>query len=101
MSEYVPTETERLLSVGALVELLQRPDWHRDAACREYPDLSWFPERGQQVDELKAICDGCLVRRECLDAALDFGSLCLGIWGGTSARQRRPLLAVHGRGEAA
>ena len=30
---------------GDLVDLLERPTWHRDAACREHPDVSFFPAR--------------------------------------------------------
>jgi WhiB family redox-sensing transcriptional regulator len=35
----------------------------------------------------KAICAGCLVRRECLDYAMSDASL-VGVWGGTSDNQR-------------
>ena len=68
--------------------------WHRDALCREYPDVDWFPTR--DVDEPKAICARCLVRAECLTSALD--NIEAGIWGATSERERR---AIRARGRAA
>ena len=34
-------------------------------------------------------CRRCEVRCECLDAALDLGPKAHGVWGGTSAQQRR------------
>jgi len=71
------------------------PEWHRDAACAEYPERAndWFPERGEDDRPAKAICQRCLVQRECLADALDHGTNLVGIWGGTSGRQRRALLA--------
>lgn len=79
----------------ALVDLLARPSWHADAACREHPELSFFPERGEPVHEQRAVCSRCLVRVECLAAALDRGYIEPGMWGGTSSRERRLLLS-HG-----
>lgn len=34
------------LSAWAEIINNARPRWQRDALCREYPDVSWFPERG-------------------------------------------------------
>lgn len=74
----------------------RRPAWHADAACRDHPRLppaAWFPERGVTVEQLEvvvAVCRDCLVREECLDYALDDRDL-VGIWGGTSGRERRQL----------
>jgi len=77
------------------------PEWHRDAACAEYPERAndWFPERGEDDRPAKAICQRCLVQRECLADALDHGTNLVGIWGGTSGRQRRELLAGGVTGE--
>jgi WhiB family redox-sensing transcriptional regulator len=46
------------------------PSWHSDALCREYPDLSWFPERGASTLEQRAICARCIVGQECAEAAM-------------------------------
>lgn len=64
--------------------------WRADAACArpEHRGLNWFPERGKDVRHLKAICNACPVRTDCLDSALRAHEL-YGIWGGMSERQRR------------
>jgi WhiB family transcriptional regulator, redox-sensing transcriptional regulator len=72
--------------------LLHRPEWQEDALCREHPEVSWFPAKGKETAPARAVCQACLVRRECLDYALgvqdgdDFGN-----WGGTSRLQRRRI----------
>ena len=75
----------------ALAEMLDgQPEWHRDAACREHPGVDFFPERGQPSEPAKAVCRGCLVRTECLAFALADPDL-LGVWGATSAVQRKAM----------
>jgi WhiB family redox-sensing transcriptional regulator len=64
--------------------------WRADALCLEHPELNWFPVRGERVDQLRAICDRCLVQRECREYALEWDAQSLfGVWGGLSQRQRR------------
>lgn len=72
-----------------IADLLHRPAWQRDALCVEYPDVEFFPERGQPVDPAKDVCARCLVRDECLDyaTALDLD----GVWGGLTRRRRQAL----------
>jgi WhiB family redox-sensing transcriptional regulator len=72
------------LGLSTLAGLIDRPAWVKDAACLEHPDLSWYPDRGADVREQKRICDGCLVRVECHQAAIDNDER-HGIWGGVSA----------------
>lgn len=80
-------------SVDELLELfLRRPAWMADAACREHPEVSWFPDRGQSNDAAKEICASCLVRCECLDWALTQGQELQGVWGSQSQRERHKLL---------
>ena len=45
--------------------------------------------KGVSHDEPMSYCRRCEVRCECLDAALDLGPKAHGVWGGTSAQQRR------------
>jgi hypothetical protein len=56
----------------------------------------FFPERGDgaAVDAAKAVCGTCPVAADCLDEAINLpdGWGEIGIWGGTSGRQRRSLL---------
>lgn len=86
--------------LAALLETGWQPAWHADAACKEHPELSWFPERGEVVDKQKAVCAGCSVRQECLNYALSDERL-FGVWGGMSTRQRRRLRAATRAGVAA
>jgi WhiB family redox-sensing transcriptional regulator len=53
------------------------------------PDL-FFPERGASTKEAKAVCQGCVVREDCLEYALANGEK-FGIWGGLSERERRRI----------
>ena len=67
-------------------------DWHwRDAAaCKERPDVDFFPEPGDPAKQAKEVCATCEVAGHCLTYALD-NYIDHGIFGGTSARQRRIL----------
>lgn len=67
------------------------PAWHAEAACLdEDPDL-FFPETGQaeKVRRAKRVCARCPVAEPCLREAL-YRSCAddVGVWGGTSARDR-------------
>lgn len=69
-----------------------RDSWWLEAGCRDQPSEIFFPERGEVPFEARAICDVCPVHDECLTFALDFpeGTL-LGVWAGTSPKQRRNM----------
>lgn len=77
----------------------QLPEWMRDALCVEYPNLTWFPERGEPMGEARSVCARCLVREECLAYAVDTGQM-FGLWGGMSTRERRRLSGHERRGGA-
>ncbi len=68
--------------------LLARPAWHADAACREHPELTWFPGHGEPLDEVKAICGRCLVAPECRASAIENRDR-HGVWGGVTAANLR------------
>jgi WhiB family redox-sensing transcriptional regulator len=70
--------------------LLDPTPWAADALCVEYPEVEFFPERGQDSRPAKAVCARCLVRFECRDYAIAEG-IKFGIWGGTSERERRSM----------
>ncbi|MEW2162835.1 WhiB family transcriptional regulator [Streptomyces sp. NPDC007084] len=76
-------------------------NWRDSAACRSVdPDL-FFPIGNTgpavlQIQEAKAVCEGCPVREACLDWALESGQS-VGVWGGTSETERRSLARRRSR----
>jgi WhiB family redox-sensing transcriptional regulator len=70
--------------------LLALPAWHRYAACRGSGHAEFFPGRGASTEAAKAVCVACPVRVECLEHALADPEL-VGVWGGTSDRERRRM----------
>lgn len=68
-------------------------EWRESGACvTADPDL-FFPiaaegEALRHAEEARRICAGCLVRRQCLQFAMDMGEM-HGIWGGTTPEERR------------
>ena len=68
--------------------------WRARGACRapDIPTRVFFPGRGdiETVGAARAICADCLVRRECLDFALDVGVE--GVWGGKTRQEREVML---------
>src|SRR3954452_15422908 len=67
--------------------------WQREGACRGLglteSRAIFFPARGESVENARAICRDCPVSEQCLDFALEHH--CIGVWGGTTERQRRIL----------
>jgi len=72
-----------------LLELFKSAPWKSAGACRDHPELNWFPERGEPIRAQRAVCAACPVRAECLDAAIDGHEY--GVWAGTSGRERRVI----------
>lgn len=82
----------RAMSVNINTVLLG--DWEREANCRGIDPDVFFPERGADPSAAKAVCAGCVVQAECLDAALARREQ-HGVWGGLTAPERRRI--VEGR----
>ena len=79
-----------------LAEIVNRPAWHRQAACRGADMDLFFLERGKKLSaEAVAYCESCQVRTQCLDSVLQ-QSQTVGVWGGTTARGRKRLRAQRG-----
>ena len=85
--------------IEAAWALLDRPPWHRQAACLSHPKVDFFPRPGQsaKVVAAKAICARCPVQAECLAWALTRPGRLIGVWGGTSERDRRRLSAQRNK----
>ena len=66
-------------------------DWTHKANCLGLPSSLFFPERatsGTGEPQVRAVCAGCCVKRECLDYAMTEPVEMTGWWGGTSPRER-------------
>jgi hypothetical protein len=60
--------------------------WMTRGACRGCAGIDFFPAPGDPGLEAKAVCVDCSVQVACLDHALLHREL--GIWGGTTGRER-------------
>lgn len=69
--------------------------WQAQGACLDHPEVDFFPARGQSAGPAKLVCADCPVKAECLAHALGDNPLGIvekiGVWGGTSERERRKL----------
>lgn len=65
-------------------------EWTAQAACRAADPDALFVQ-GAAQNRAKLICQGCVVRTECLADALD-NRVEFGVWGGMTERERRALL---------
>ena len=74
--------------------------WFGRAACPGLDTNLFFTERGEPPTQVKAVCQACPVRVDCLNSALDTGQT-FGVWGGVSERGRRQLRRGRGRGSVA
>lgn len=84
-----PLDELLAVAVAAIIVRNRRP-WWADALCREHPELAWFPGLGQSTAPAKDVCGRCLVRDECLAAAVEFDEPA-GVWAATSPADRRRL----------
>lgn len=80
---------------------MSAPEWMEAAACRGMDTNMFFPERGEPVDNARAVCARCPVNAECLEYALANRDK-FGVWGGKSERERRKLRSAryHEKGAA-
>jgi hypothetical protein len=70
--------------------LSEPPTWRKQSACRGLDTNMFFVNAGQTVKATnikKQLCKKCVVRKSCLQYALD--NKCKGIWGGTSEHERK------------
>lgn len=70
-------------------------NWRHAAACRDTAPELFFPvgTTGPALDQIaaaKRVCDGCLVRRDCLEYSLATNQDS-GVWGGASEEERRRI----------
>lgn len=81
--------------------LTDRPEWHRLAACRDV-DVEFFPDSSFDSGPAKAVCATCPVAGPCLAYALTLPTISdHGVWGGTTARERRRIRSERARARRA
>jgi len=68
-------------------------DWRRRAACLGQPTERSFPEDTNHYRHIVRLCEGCVVKRACLDEALQVPVSAdrYGVFGGLTPPQRRRL----------
>lgn len=71
-------------------------NWRNDAKCRNEDPEIFFPSDAAPVAKPLRVCAGCGVRPWCLADALDSRDL-IGIRGGTTEDERRPMLVAWAR----
>jgi WhiB family redox-sensing transcriptional regulator len=67
-----------------------RRDWQAAALCAQTDPEAFFPDRGGGTLAPKRVCEGCEVRLDCLNDALNTGDP-YGIRGGYAERERRKM----------
>lgn len=70
--------------------------WRARGACGGLDPSIFFPESDELADEAKSICGECSVRVACLEHALTSHEKD-GVWGGTTARERRRIVRQRRR----
>jgi WhiB family redox-sensing transcriptional regulator len=66
------------------------PTWKQDAACRNINPETFFPEKeNKNINIIGEYCNNCLVKKPCLNYALQHHEK--GIWGGTTTKQRQRI----------
>ena len=78
---------------GQVISLPSRPEWHERANCRGVDPSLFFTDQGATDigRDARRVCAGCVVRVECLRWAVD--NCEVGIWGGTSPKERQRMRA--------
>jgi len=64
--------------------------WHKQAACRGHGPDDFVRGPKFTYDDVRALCETCPVREQCLEFALADGTL-TGLWGGTTDAERREI----------
>jgi hypothetical protein len=67
--------------------------WRTRGRCRTVDPDMFFPLPTYPSEPALSVCWSCDVQAECLATALDIGEE-EGVWGGTTARERRAMLVA-------
>lgn len=84
----------RLLHISQLPPM---SSWADSALCAQSDPELWFPEKGGTSSAAIDTCRQCPVATQCLEFALAHERTSMvnvdGVWGGTTAKQRKTMLA--------
>ncbi|HLU34027.1 MAG TPA: WhiB family transcriptional regulator [Natronosporangium sp.] len=69
------------------------PAWRTRGVCQSVDPETFFPAPSEPADPAIELCRSCPVQGACLAWALEAGDL-HGVWGGTTARERRAMAVV-------
>jgi hypothetical protein len=75
---------------AAVAERFPVDGWRARGLCVQQDPELFFPTVADDHAPAIAVCRACPVRGACLAAALDCGE-CDGVWGATTAEERRPM----------
>jgi WhiB family redox-sensing transcriptional regulator len=81
----------------------EQQEWMEQGSCYHGgPRISdlFFPGSGRSSEEAKGICLNCKVRLPCLEYALQDPGI-VGVWGGTTGRERARIRVKRRRTEVA
>ena len=70
--------------------------WRELGACRGLDPEVFFPETDEDAEVAKGVCGLCDVRVACLEHALASREK-VGVWGGTTERERRRIVRQRRR----
>jgi WhiB family redox-sensing transcriptional regulator len=62
--------------------------WMDKAACKGMDPEIFFPFTVAESRKARGVCIGCIVRRECMEYAIDDPYI-FGVWGGLTEKERR------------
>ncbi len=85
------TGEEIQLSEAPALDAPAGAEWMLRAKCRGVAPGEFFPSDGVGVERAMRVCEGCAVREDCLEYALEH-RIEHGVWGGASERERRRIL---------
>lgn len=79
--------------IRAFSERQRDPAWRTRGVCQNVDPETFFPAPSEPADAAIALCRTCEVQGPCLAWALEVGD-CHGVWGATTARERRAMLVA-------
>lgn len=84
--------TTAVLSTANQLErdMPDRDEWWERGACKGYPTDWWFPEARPPRAEALKLCEGCPVKKQCLDECrrVEEPGYRFGVWGGMTVGAR-------------